>query len=206
MRWEATSADLPAPSATSAGLQPRQSTCDVSRPSCTASDISRPTTPATLPSLPATSADLQRRQPTYNDVSRPSCTVRSAMSADPQRPQPNCNDVSRPSCTVSDVSRPICRGAKASLSIRKHDHFTPARKTRRDARAVTARNHPEGRFYPAPPATTFHVCSRAPLQHIIDSGLVGSTNFCSSHRRKGSARADDALGAPTQNHISPVIL
>ena len=37
---------------------------------------------------------------------------------------------------------------KAGLLIRKHDYFKPARKMRRDVRALTARNHPEGRFYP----------------------------------------------------------
>ena len=30
--------------------------------------------------------------------------------------------------------------------IRKRGHFTPARKMRRDVRALTARNHPEGRW------------------------------------------------------------
>ena len=39
-------------------------------------------------------------------------------------------------------------GEKTGLLIRKHEHFTPSRKMRRDVRAVTARNHPEGRFYP----------------------------------------------------------
>jgi len=34
---------------------------------------------------------------------------------------------------------------KASLLIRKHDHYTPARELRRDGRAITARNHPERR-------------------------------------------------------------
>ena len=35
-------------------------------------------------------------------------------------------------------------GGEACLLIRKHDHYTPARKMRRDVRALTARNHPEG--------------------------------------------------------------
>jgi len=39
-------------------------------------------------------------------------------------------------------------GWGAGLLIRKHDHYTPAKKTRRDVRALTARDHPEGRFYP----------------------------------------------------------
>jgi len=39
-------------------------------------------------------------------------------------------------------------GGKAGLLIRKHDHFTPARKMRQDVRALTAHNHPEGRYYP----------------------------------------------------------
>jgi len=42
----------------------------------------------------------------------------------------------------------IRKGGKAGLVIRKHDHFTPARKMRRDVRALTARNHSEGRVYP----------------------------------------------------------
>jgi len=39
---------------------------------------------------------------------------------------------------------------KAGLLIRKHDHYTPARKTRRDVRVNSPYNcsHPEGRFYP----------------------------------------------------------
>ena len=36
-------------------------------------------------------------------------------------------------------------GGGAGLFIRKHDHYTPARKMRRDGRALTARNQPEGR-------------------------------------------------------------
>ena len=39
-------------------------------------------------------------------------------------------------------------GGKAGLLMCKHDHYTPARKMRRDVRALTAHNHPEGRFYP----------------------------------------------------------
>jgi len=39
-----------------------------------------------------------------------------------------------------------CREGTASLLIRKHDHITPARQMRRDVRALTARNHPQGRF------------------------------------------------------------
>ena len=35
---------------------------------------------------------------------------------------------------------------------------------------------------------------------VIDSGLVGSTDFHST------TRAEDAQGAPTQSHISPSIL
>jgi hypothetical protein len=38
-------------------------------------------------------------------------------------------------------------GGKAGLSIRKHDQFTPARKMRRDVRALTVRSHPEGCVY-----------------------------------------------------------
>jgi len=36
---------------------------------------------------------------------------------------------------------------KACLLIRRHDHFTPARPMRRDVKALTARNHPAGRYY-----------------------------------------------------------
>jgi len=38
------------------------------------------------------------------------------------------------------------RGGGAGLLIRRHGHFTPAREMRRDVRAPTARNHPEGRY------------------------------------------------------------
>ena len=37
-------------------------------------------------------------------------------------------------------------GGKACLSIRKHNHFTPAREIRRNVRTFTARNRPEGRY------------------------------------------------------------
>ena len=37
---------------------------------------------------------------------------------------------------------------------------------------------------------------------MIDSGLVGSTDFSG----RGAARAEDAQGTPTQNHVSPSIL
>ena len=36
-------------------------------------------------------------------------------------------------------------GGKDGFSIRKNEHFTPARKMSRDVRALIARNHPEGR-------------------------------------------------------------
>ena len=32
------------------------------------------------------------------------------------------------------------------MFIRKHDYLTPARKMRRDGRALTSRDHPERRF------------------------------------------------------------
>jgi len=38
-------------------------------------------------------------------------------------------------------------GGKAGSLIRKHDHSKPARKMRRDVRALTARNHPEGGYW-----------------------------------------------------------
>jgi len=45
---------------------------------------------------------------------------------------------------------------------------------------------------------------------MIDSGLVGSTDFHSSHPQghsgRGTTRADDAQGTPTQSHTSPSIL
>ena len=39
-------------------------------------------------------------------------------------------------------------GGGVGSSIRKHDHYTPARKIRRDVRDLTARNHPKERFNP----------------------------------------------------------
>ena len=48
-----------------------------------------------------------------------------------------------------------------------------------------------------------------PLAPLIDSGLVGSTDFHSSHPQghgRGAARAEDAHGTPTQSHISQSIL
>ena len=42
----------------------------------------------------------------------------------------------------------------------------------------------------------------APTTSVIDSGLVGSTDF----DRRGSARAEDVHGTPGQSHISPSIL
>jgi len=50
------------------------------------------------------------------------------------------------------------------------------------------------------------------MGQVIDSGLVGSTDFHSSHPQghegseRGAARAEDAQGSPTQSHISPIIL
>jgi len=43
---------------------------------------------------------------------------------------------------------------------------------------------------------------------VIDSGLVGSTDFHSSHPQagRGTTRAEDAQGTPTQSHISPSIV
>jgi len=44
---------------------------------------------------------------------------------------------------------------------------------------------------------------------MIDSGLVGSMDFHSSHPQghgRGTTRAEDAQGTPTQSHISPSIL
>ena len=38
------------------------------------------------------------------------------------------------------------RGGEAGLLIHKHDHFSPARKMRRDVKALAARPHPEWRF------------------------------------------------------------
>ena len=40
------------------------------------------------------------------------------------------------------------------------------------------------------------------LWGVIDSGLVGSTDFYG----RGAARAEDAQGTPTQSHISPSIV
>ena len=39
-------------------------------------------------------------------------------------------------------------GGKAGSLICKHDHLTPARKMRRDVRALKVRDHHERRFYP----------------------------------------------------------
>ena len=47
----------------------------------------------------------------------------------------------------------------------------------------------------------------APFGMSIDSGLVGSTDFHSSHPQgKGAARAEHVKGTPTQSHIPPSIL
>ena len=43
-------------------------------------------------------------------------------------------------------------------------------------------------------------------RQVIDSGLIGSTDFHSSNSGRGTARAEDAQGTPTQSHISPSIL
>jgi len=39
-------------------------------------------------------------------------------------------------------------GGKAGSLIRKHVPYTPARRMRRDVRALTSRNHPDWRCYP----------------------------------------------------------
>ena len=43
--------------------------------------------------------------------------------------------------------------------------------------------------------------NRGAFKTVIDSGLVGSTDF-----GRGTVRAEDAQGTPTQSHISPSIL
>ena len=63
------------------------------------------------------------------------------------------------------------------------------------------------RSAPPSPPTPAH-CLR---MNMIDSGLVGSTDFHSSHLQgyesgRGTERADDAQGTRTQSHISPSIL
>ena len=54
-----------------------------------------------------------------------------------------------------------------------------------------------------------------PSNLVIESGLVDSTDFHSSHPHghqpqhlsgRGTTRAEDAQGTPTQSHISPSIL
>ena len=56
------------------------------------------------------------------------------------------------------------------------------------------------------------VRDRAYMYRVIDSGLVGSTGFHSSHPQghelsgRGTTRAEDAQGTPAQSHISPSIL
>jgi hypothetical protein len=47
--------------------------------------------------------------------------------------------------TTGYEAQSTAQGGVAVFLIRKHDHFTPARKMRRDVRALTARNHPRGR-------------------------------------------------------------
>ena len=67
--------------------------------------------------------------------------------------------------------------------------------------------------------STVSAAARACMAHLrleislmIDSGLVGSTDFHSSHPQghehsgRGTTRAEDAQGTPTQSHISPSIL
>ena len=44
--------------------------------------------------------------------------------------------------------------------------------------------------------------AQGPFSAVIDSGLVDSTDFSG----RGTARAEDAQGTPTQSHISPSIL
>ena len=54
----------------------------------------------------------------------------------------------RRACPIGVVcANPLPKtGGKSGLLICKHDRLTRARKMRRDVRALTARNHPEGRF------------------------------------------------------------
>ena len=60
-------------------------------------------------------------------------------------------------------------GGIACLSIRKHDHFTPTREMRRYVRALTARNHPEGRYCPMKRHALVHGVDRhqlVPQRHL----------------------------------------
>jgi len=63
------------------------------------------------------------------------------------------------------------QGGKAGSSIRKHDHYTPARQTRRDVRATKARDHPGGRFQQDGGRSRIHI--------LINQGAVshGSTEY-----------------------------
>jgi len=65
-------------------------------------------------------------------------------------------------------------GGKARLLIRKYDHFTPAREMRRDVRALTARNHPEGRYYPMQRHALWNSYLRAKAQGYLAHKKQGS--------------------------------
>ena len=73
----------------------------------------------------------------------------------------------------------------------KDDHFTPARKMRRDGRALKAPNHPEGRFYPM-------------RQHAITAGNAtrspSQPSKCSEPRfAEGNACEDRVLDGPASS-------
>ena len=51
----------------------------------------------------------------------------------------------------------------------------------------------------------WYLASRS--NRMVDSGFVGSTDFHSAHPQgRGTTRAEDAPGTPTQSHKSPSTL
>ena len=120
---------------------------------------------------------------------------------------------------------PTQGGAAGSL-IQRHDHFTPARKMRRDVRALTAHNHRGGLNVIRKEAWLFcrtssgvRLCweleePKGPKGNAIQqamsltASLTGRSPLLEEIKSRdfsgrGSARAEHAQGTPTQSHISP---
>ena len=88
----------------------------------------------------------------------------------------------------------------AGLLIRKHDHFTPARKMRGDVRALAARYHPEGLLYPV--RQDVGSSETSSVLRLIDSSITqfkaqGPYRACKESKEEEEDREEEKV---TLNH------
>ena len=84
------------------------------------------------------------------------------------------------------------QGGKAGSSIRKHDHYTPTRQTRRDVRATKARDHPGGRFQQDGGRSRIHILINRVSNGDLQEFAVAATPECwrgSIQSKRGYSRS-----------------